>query len=122
MKYLLIFFIFLSTLSSCQKPKKNTENKRVENTDSTNYKETVVSKTYLKDSSFFMVYTPDNFTIYMKYRGKYRKVYALAGGDILFVYTDSTKSRYLYDKRGKHFLKGKERNKYFDLFLGTPIP
>lgn len=82
----------------------------------------MITKTiYLKDSSFFMSVplkesgTTPPYTIYMKYNGSYYEVHEKCGGDILFIYTDSTKSRYLYDKRGKHFLKDKERERFFQI-------
>lgn len=85
---------------------------------------------YSKDSTFMSVKRVDEvghknpnvkpdtiYTVYMKYKGSYREVHDLAGYDIVFVYSDSTKSRYDYDKRGKHFLKGKERALFFQAFF-----
>lgn len=68
-----------------------------------------------KDTSDEVFYP--HIVTYMKYKGQFKEVHELDGGDIIFIYTDSTKSRYLYDKRGKHFLREKEKDLYWSFYF-----
>lgn len=114
-------FIFFS----CNSHKEGKKEMRILHRKDSTYIKKIV---YSKDSSFFKVTVQqigelsdapyDIYTIYMKYRGKYYEVHEKAGGDFLFIYTDSTKSKYIYDKNGKYFLKREERSKYFHLLSG----
>lgn len=83
---------------------------------------------YSKDSMFLYV-EPANHkdplkfegTYYVKYKGTYKVVHEFCGYDQIWFYTDSTKSRYKYDKRGKKFLRGKKKAKFLNfLFRGAP--
>lgn len=124
MKHFVFILTILTFLLSCNSPKRETNKKNVIKADSIIRKETI----YSKDSSFYKVtelqtgdasdapYT--TYTIYMHKGHKYYEVHEKAGGDILFIYTDSTKSRYPYDKKGKYFLNRNERAKYLHLLSG----
>lgn len=123
-RIVLILSIILSSFS-CNSHKEGEKGMRIIHRKSFTYNKKIV---YSKDSSFFKVTAKqiseisdapyDIYTIYMKYHGKYYEVHEKAGGDILFIYTDSFKSKYPYDKNGKYFLKGEERKEYFHLLSG----
>lgn len=56
----------------------------------------------------------------MKFNGKYHEVYELDfSRHHIFIYTDSTKSRYLYDKRGKYFLNDNEADNYMEFWFAV---
>lgn len=123
-RIVLILSIILSSFS-CNSHKEGEKGMRIIHRMSSTYNKKIV---YSKDSSFLKVAAQqiseisddpyDIYTIYMKYRGKYYEVHEKAGGGILFIYTDSTKSKYPYDKNGKYFLKEEERSEYFHLLSG----
>lgn len=138
MKYLFFIYIALLLLLSYCTLKKHVKQTSLEQATVWKHKRPsdfdqdtsiLISKDYSKDSSFLKltyisieVDTPRNTwdytdNIYMKGQdGQYHEVHMLGGADAYFIYTDSTKSRYIYDKRGKYFLTNKEVLTYSELF------
>lgn len=137
MKYLVYTCIVILLLLSCCTSKESRSQLPVNSTTEWKHKKLsdfdrdtciFISKEYSKDSSFLKAScisiktdNPSNawdFTDIMYMKGQdnqYHVVHMLGGADAFFIYTDSTKSRYLYDKRGKYFLTKKEVLAFWEL-------
>lgn len=127
MKHLIHIFILASLLVGCKGSQSN-QNEDIAQDSTENKKSADII--YSKDSIFFSTAIPDydekdsiigyNHNFYMKFNGKYHEVYELDfSRHHIFIYTDSTKSRYLYDKRGKYFLNDNEADNYMEFWFAV---